>query len=203
TLKNAIGVRRFIIGSLSLAVLTFVVWITGMLEKRGINILTDIQPWIIAAFVILLVIAYWILEYATKLRRQLTPKLSATFNPQGGSIVMTPVKQQKDGRVTDEWNAVYIRGLVTAESEIAVANCTPFLVSVRKKASTGVFMDTQYVDDLQLPWSMIGHEPITIPKGIRRYFDIIQIDEKSMQPSICTAWPLTLRKLFDDKTSYQ
>lgn len=211
-LQAGIGPRRYVYASIFLAVIAISKWLVGQAREHGITALADIPVWTVGVIVLLIATAYWLLEYAVHLRRQLAPKLSLSFNPERGSIVTTPLKDKVKMKLADqefvqemnERRGVYIRGLVTAVSEKTVSQCTPYLVGVRKKhAATGMFTDTQYLDDLQLPWSLIGERDISIPQGVRRYFDVVTIDEKVMQPRIASQWPLTLRNLFDDKTTYQ
>jgi len=171
--------------------------------------LIGIPTWAIGVIVGFGLLLWWMVEYAVRLRRSLTPKLSIGL----GGIVTTPVKEKtksldlKTGLVTtktDEYQAVYLRGVVVAESEKAVSHCMAYLTGVRKKDKTTLqYTATQYLDDIQLPWSYIGREAITIPKGVRRYFDILDVHERRMRPDPCGVWPLTLRKLFDDHTSYR
>ncbi len=68
--------------------------------------------------------AVWLLEYAVKLRRELAPKLSLSFDSGGGSIVETPEKKRDQaGNAVKEWRAIYVRIAVDAESKRSVRQC--------------------------------------------------------------------------------
>ena len=213
TIQEGIGVRRFVIGSIVLLVLGVYEWLSIKLAERGMTALTGIPTWAIGVTVGLALLFWWMLEYAVRLRGSLSPKLRVEFRPDSGGIIQTPIKQTKrtidrnTNNVTEEtteYQAVYVRGLVTATADKAVSDCMAYLTGVRKKdPNTGQYAATQYLDDLQLPWSHIGREAITIPKGIRRYFDIVNVHEPTMRLDPSGPWPLTLRKLFDEHTSYQ
>jgi hypothetical protein len=211
-LKEGLGVRRFLYAGFALLVVRFTAWFNQVLMERGMPGFLDIPEWAIWLLVLFGFVAFFVTEYAVKLRRQLAPKLAVSFAPERGCVVTTPIKEQtteisnsgmKNIR-TVERRQVEIRALVTANSEMAVKDCVPYLTGVRKKdPASGVFLQTNYLDDLQLRWHMDSPGAITIPKDVRRYFTIVHIDEKVMQPRIATEWPLTIRNLFDDKTTYQ
>lgn len=74
-LLEAIGVRRFVLGSITLLAVGFVHWVSGRLAQRGMNWIADIPTWSIATIVVLILVGWWILEYAVRLQRQLAPKL--------------------------------------------------------------------------------------------------------------------------------
>lgn len=212
-IQEGVGVRRFVIGSMVLVALGAYAWIAAKLEERGVSALTGVPTWAIGAMVALGLLFWWMVEYAVRLRSQLAPKLCVEFKPDSGGIVMTPIKETKQifdplsgaiKEVKTEYQAVYVRGLVTAATEKEVGACSAYLTGIRKKdPKTMQYTATQYLDDIQLNWSHIGLKAITIPKGVRRHFDIVDVHERRMQPNPCGVWPLTLRKVFDDHTSYQ
>lgn len=210
-LKEAFGVRKYVVLGMVGGIATMLDALNEKLHSKGIVLFNDPSFYLVAAGIVVLLVAFWIFEYAYKLRQRLTPKVELSFSDSGG-VVSSPVKDRvpvvQNGMVTvldsNERTCIYIRGLVKAISDRAVVGCVAYLVGVRKMdPQTKAILTTHYLDDIQLPWSGMAVSPITIPAGVRRYFDIIQIDEKIMEPYIATGWPLTLRKLFDDKTTYQ
>lgn len=215
----ALGIRRSVILGILAACLKvaelLVEWMAQYLpEPLGGPAVIQIGPfgsWAIGAFLALLLFSYWVIEYAVKLREELRPKIKLSFNPNQGCLITTPIKTKTiektlDGDVerSTERRGLEIRAMVSSESEKAVQGCTPYLVGIRKKDPvTGVYLTTNYIDDLELPWHMGYRSPITLPRGIRRYFNIIMIDENVKQPRLNTGWPLTLRNILDDKTTYE
>jgi len=211
-LQEAIGLRKFVIFGLLLAVFRGLQWAADEMAGRGMSALGNIPIWYLGSLFSVLLLAYWLLEHSSQQRRDLTPKLVLSFRPERGGIVSTPIKEttrtiRGDGSVVEqnsEYTAVYIRGLATSGSERAVSGCVPFLTGVRKlNRETQQWESKHYFDDIQLPWSLIGNQELTIPKGVRRHFDILDVHERRMRIDPCGVWPLTARGLFADYTKYQ
>lgn len=212
TLVAAVGVRRFVIGSIALLALAIVNRLSGELEERGIPWPTEPASWVYAAIVVLAIICWWLVGYGTRLREELEPRLSAHFDPAGGCVVASPIKRRVQRfhppaqivDTTEEWEAIYIRALVTAQSKKAVADCVAYLSAVKKRdLATGAYLETKYADSMQLEWATIGYGEITIPPGIRRYCVCLVVDEKEGQPRLNGTWPLMLRDLFKEHARYE
>jgi hypothetical protein len=67
--SDGIGPRRFALGAVLVAVTTAVKYAASRWLGPGMSL--DFPPWMAGALVLLLLIAWWMLEYAVRLRRQL------------------------------------------------------------------------------------------------------------------------------------
>jgi len=198
---EAAGMRKCLLNGAVSSMLAWLHWIANHLHAASANqtgnrMIWNIPSWTVGLICFLLIAFYWMLEYAVMLRRRLTPKLVVTFSEQGG-IVETPEKSEKD-----EWRAVYIRGKVVAKSHVEIMDCRAYLVNVQKRTRSGNFVDTQFVDPLELIWSVTGLNTANIPAEMGMYFNIVKIDERDKKLCLPTAWPLTLRTLFDDSRDF-
>lgn len=212
-ISEAMGPRRFIAIGLVIAIFRGVQWVADEARAHGISGIVGYPLWLVGTLVGVLMLAWWLLEYAVRLHRRLTPTFSLMFNPSGGGLVLSPVKKHlavhSGGQLIRtevvEGEAVYIRGLVTAITESALTECSAYLTGVRKKDKSGSYMTTQYLDSLQLPWSIMQDRFITIPQGIQRYFDIVEIHNGPGDQPVPGGgvMPLTLRNLFRDHTTYE
>ena len=66
---DGVGARRFTIGAIFTAVVTLVVYLANALNEPAM--VSRFVPWLIAVVVLAILVAWWIVEYAVKLRRQL------------------------------------------------------------------------------------------------------------------------------------
>jgi len=199
------GPRRYMLVPLVGAVTAFVDWVFARLAESGVSYIFGWPAWVTGIIAALLLVAWWLLETVVRLREQLAPKLSLSFNPDDGGIIKTPEKEKdkKTGFVIKKWETVYVRASVETSTEIAVENCTPFLVSVAKKSDG--FRKTQFIDPIQLPWSLTTTGAIQMYKGVRRHVDVLKansIQNKLELPDQCI-WPLTLGDFFENETTYR
>jgi hypothetical protein len=66
---DGVGARRFTIGAIFTAVVTFVVYLANALNEPAM--VSRFVPWLIAVVVLAILVAWWMVEFAVKLRRQL------------------------------------------------------------------------------------------------------------------------------------
>ena len=84
-------------------------------------------------------------------------------------------------------SACYVRVKVQNAGRTLARQCRAYLVSVEKREN-GRFVETGYVDTIQLAWSAQGapkHDPerrylpMDIPNGINQFFDVFATDNRS------------------------
>ena len=93
TLNAALGVKRFIIASVVTVVLALLEWAN---ENFQVNWLPDIPAWTVIVGVPLILITWWVFEYAHKLKQRLEPRLSVTFDPKIPHYMTTEPKHSRE-----------------------------------------------------------------------------------------------------------
>ena len=81
TIHAAFGIKRYLLAPLFGAVAGAADWLIRWLTEIGVGQWINIPSWAIGVFVTLLVSMIWILEYATKLRKERDPNVSVIFDP--------------------------------------------------------------------------------------------------------------------------
>ncbi|MFZ1992004.1 MAG: hypothetical protein WAW96_19790, partial [Alphaproteobacteria bacterium] len=123
TIKEAVGVRRFIFASVVLAVLGAIKW----LVSRGSPWASQIPTWSVMIIVPLVLLLWWLLEYANRSRLQAIPALriehgdSAPFSVTEPSMSINPAVRT-------------IRIKVTNTGQLNLDNC---LVKLEEMTSGG------------------------------------------------------------------
>jgi len=212
---EAAGPRKYVIGTVIAAIIFAIDWIEDQaqslvarwlsldVEAGGPEMILGAPSWIVGLTVLFALFWWWMLEYAVRLRRQLAPKLSLSFDENGGRTI-TPEKQKNEtGATVDEWQTLYLRVCATALSTKTVENCSAYLVSIEKQDNAGVFHKTHFTDPMQLPWSHIGIHEINIPARVPHYIDVLRVSDRRQRLDFAAPWPLTLRGFFKDHTTYK
>lgn len=163
--------------------------------------------WAWAGIGFFLLTSWWLLEYGLRLQKKLTPRFEIGFDPDAGCLVRSILKfKNVDGSLHHESEAVYVRGLVKATARTQLESCAAYLTGIKKRdAASGVFVNVPWSDDLQLPWSITNRLEVSVPSEVRRYFNIVRVEKKKNELELPEGvlWPLRLRGLFDDKTTYR
>jgi hypothetical protein len=143
-------------------------------------------------------------DEARKFAEALIPKLELDFDPNLGGIIETPEKIRNPDGTTQEYDATYVRIRVKTKSKKAVHSCSAFLINVEKKNGNGDFEKTDFIDPIQLPWSLLRAEPVDIPYLITRSVDVVfSTTRNNNELDFRGTWPLTLRQFFRDHTTYR
>ena len=217
--KTIVGHRKYVLGAIFAAIITFfdqiqagvrwalLRWLQIYSPPRGDDMIFGFPSWILGITAFLGLLFWWTLEYALRQHRQLTPRVSLTFDSDKGCVRISPIKHlNQDGTLRDENEVLTICGLVTTESKKTVERCTAYVTNVKKKnPNTGIFNNTEYIDDLSLPWAITNQTEIDIPHGIRRYFGILSAEKggTKLQWASGIVWSLRHRTLFNDHTTYE
>jgi hypothetical protein len=163
--------------------------------------------WGLLAFLILLL--YFVVEHATRLRLRLVPKLRLSFGPVEEAIVQTPVRTPTGQLVytgpttltfgTSEHMASYVRIRVEAISETTVRGCTAFLIGLEKRTPPS----SQFIP-IRLPQDVaLGAQPFDVFPHVRCIVDFLFCSANDNKLTVTGAWPLGLRDAFDDIATYR
>lgn len=71
-IRVALGSRRYLLAPVFGSIAGFFSWLADEFNKAGMNALVGFPPWAVATIVMLLMIAWWLLEYAEKLQTQIS-----------------------------------------------------------------------------------------------------------------------------------
>ena len=195
---EALGHYRFLLPSTIGAAIGATDWLKPHLTRfSAMEEVIGIPSWVVGVLVFFLISAFQVLNYAIKLRRKITPNIQISFDPEG-SIVETEQEIRSSQGPSRMCNARYVRGLVTTQAEVAVMDCSVYLTEVSQRTSSGAFERTKFLDGAPLLWATSESQyNVKIAKGIRRYFDILHVndDTNSLQLAM-NATPFRLVDLF-------
>ncbi len=160
-----------------------------------------------AALIAVVALGVWTIFSLSKLtlrqEDELAPSIAVEFPAGGGGMVETPEKARNvDLSTSAEWSTIYIRVRVESTSKMVARGCSAHLVAIEKDVGNG-FQPTAFVDSLQLPWALIGVGEVDIPYRVKRFVDVIKINDRDKKLKFVVPWPLTLRNFFDDHATYR
>lgn len=203
TAKEALGIRRFLIGSIVTAFVGLGDQLANAILHTSLAAFFGIPRPIIWIGVGLLLLLHRLLEYSNNLRDDLRPKLTLSFVEDGGGKVQTPEKlRNEQGQVIKEWQAIYLRIKAESTSSKKVRECSAFLIGIERKHCADKLTSYKLTDPIQLAWSNIGIREVDIPHSIPRYVDVLKTTNERNKLEFTGPWPLTLRGIFDEQITY-
>src|SRR5947209_7588399 len=87
TLAEAVGTRRFIIGSVVTVAVAALHWLSG---APGMSWIANIPNYAFAAVIAASLLFWWILSYATQLRKQREPKIDVFLDQKHSGVKLYP-----------------------------------------------------------------------------------------------------------------
>ena len=211
----AMGVRRYVVTGVAGIVATAFTWLKGHIpEEWPVGWLLNTPLWAILVMTVIVFVSWFVLDYATVLRKQIEPKVTISF-PRNGSIIETPQFYEIMKRVEEsgvfysgmekaQRSAIYIRGRIDSQSAIAIKECNVFLTEVQREVSPGNFKSTDFLDAIPLSWASSEHQySVSVPSGVPRFFDIVCINETDNLLEFTSVRPLRLLNLFREAGTYR
>jgi hypothetical protein len=185
-----------IIGSIAATLLSVArTW----LDQQGITV--NLPPsWIIVVLSGAVLIAFWFLNHATKLRLQTVPHVKVGLAPVKNAILKHPA--ERGGTLESQKRVV--NGKVTGISQ-GVHNCEANITAIRYQAAEGeVFVAVPEFASFTLEWTRHGGPWDAVPQGITKYFKIVQAREDDNRLHIPGAQEIALfRQLFRKPGRYE
>ncbi len=185
-----------IIGSVAATLLTFTrTW----LDQQGVTI--DLPPnWVIIVLVGALLVAFWFLNHATKLRLDTVPHVKIGLAPVENAIVKHPIA----GGGTMESQKRVVNGKVFGVSQ-GVHNCEANVTAIRYQNAEGeAFVSAPEFASFTLEWTRNGGQWDAVPRGVTKYFRIVQANEDDNRLHIPGAQEIALfRRLFAKPGKYE
>jgi hypothetical protein len=203
TLLDAFTLRRVIAVPILVATVTAVIHGSAALSKIFAhgdgNTLLGAPSWYWGIIAGILLIFWFLLEHANRLRLELKPKLKVSFNPDVEGIVRTPtvILLPNNQRIDDL--ATYVRITLTCLSGVTVKNCAAFLTKIEKKLpGAAEYSDVPINGSLpMLPSPIDVHPRVPIP------VDFLKAGRYENKLGLSFEWPLRLLEAFDDIASYR
>lgn len=172
---------------------------------RSINEYLSFDLWPHLLWLAFFLFTVWLFFALVRMQGLIEPQIIVNRVPQSDLLLDSPVKTlDLYGKVLEEHKAKYLCGAAESISEVEVRDCRPFLTGIRKyDGGTGRFEDTGLNEALKLHWSIGHEETISLPKHIRRLFNILVFDQNSNEPRIDATWPLRYRGIMGDPGTYR
>lgn len=177
TLAAASGPRRFIVGSVVTVVAVALAWLKSRMMWAG-----AIPNWTVWVIVPLLLVLYWVLQYATRLRKEAEPRLRLEFEPGYPYEITEPFNA--NGQATRTF-----RVRVTNAGSTTLTDCIVYLQDFedsqgQKGAFTPIALRTQH----QAIRRSDKRGPFTLRAGQHKYVDVAILDEITLNSQICLCY---------------
>jgi hypothetical protein len=134
TIKEAVGPRRFIIGSAITAALAALQLLSGVPHMGWIS---SIPNYAIAVAVAALLFLWWLLDYAASLREQREPKIKVFLDKKHDGVKLYPSKIHMRSGPPIDGLSKWIQVTVCSETDAPLIDCEARLVGVERIESKG------------------------------------------------------------------
>jgi hypothetical protein len=149
-----------------------------------------IPSWIIGLTLALLLAFVWMMEYALKLQRELTPRVTVKFDN-------TIPSCQSVSRFVDGTDAVCFRIEVENAGAKTVHYCEAYLTQVYRVG------DPVHMGPMRLTWATSPTPFVSLPKHVKRHVDVFRVrQEAAVFVSSELGWPINQEHFFDRLGEY-
>jgi hypothetical protein len=214
TLLGALTLRRVIALPIMFAVVAAAVragqTVTAYLLEHEWRFV-GLPPWAFGLFALLLLLIYFLIEYANRLRTELEPKLKVCFDRERGCLVDSPVQHYQDQPSTlvqgavqkvliKETRALFARIRADALSRTKVLGCSAFITAIESRIEAGATF-TKY--PIQDPIPLSTHEVDVSPR-VPCFWDFITVSQETGSvPQFPVPIKLTLRDAIKQPGTYR
>ena len=190
TIRDALSVQRVLALPIIFAVVTAAIHLAPVIAEREPMFLS-MPAWMWGFVAFLLLLLYFVIEHATRLRLRLLPKLKLSFNPNEEGIAQTPTNIER--------MASYVRIRVEALSATTVKGCTASLVGLDKRVPPS----SEFVP-IPLDHGMaLRDQPFDVFPNVRSTVDFLVCIDNINKLTPTGYWPFSLRGAFDDVATYR
>ncbi len=186
-LNAALGAKRYMLVPITGAIVGSFGWVISRLAEASLESLIGVPSWAVGIFAGLLLATYWIFEYAVQLKRHLTPKLEASFNPGSGGVSVTTLTERAPGTFAEP--VKYVRLAVKTTSRKSVRECVAKLVRIEHRLESERTETLWDQDALPLTWSVTGGYETTVDDLTKRYVDVGRVLKNLGRFEILTVIP--------------
>ncbi len=211
TLVGALTLRRVIALPIMVAVVTLAIRgaaaLSAYLLEHEWRFL-GLPPWAFGLLAGLLLLLYFLLEYANRLRLELEPKLQISFDRERGCVVDSPMQHYQDqpgvyGGVRrvliGETRALFARIRADALSKTKVRDCSAFITAIESRTQPGPFTKHPIQDPIPL-----GPQEVDVSPRVPRFWDFITVSQEAgSAPQFAVPILLTLRDAIKQPGTYR
>jgi hypothetical protein len=182
-----------------LAQKTVLHWLASSSGEKG-SIILGIPSWFWGITLFFVFLFLWMLHTALTFKRELTPALDVSFNPEAEGIVKTRTEifDSRGLKVQDDM-ATYVRVTLTSRSQKTVKGCVAFVTKLEKRSNPkGSFMEFPLRGALpltQVPIDVFPRVPATV--------DFLKVGLSDNQLGWTVPAPFRLDGALDDIATYR
>lgn len=210
TIVDAFTLRRVIALPIVIAVVTAVVHGSAALSQFFFHqegrMLLGLPSWAFGVLAGLLLMLFFLLEQATRLRLEIQPKLKVSFDAERGCLVISPVQhfRQEPGTYNDtprtvlarETKSIFARVRADTTSISKVRGCVAYITAIEsKKQPTDPFQRHPIHDPIPL-----ALQEADIPSKVPWFWDFITI---SLEPGSAPQFPVPVKLTLYDAVKEQ
>ena len=167
TLGEAVGVRRFTIDGAAAVGLGVVAWLAS---NWGARPLSTTATWFVWVIIAIGLIAFWLLNYATKLRLEKLPKLKVGFDKKDQTCFH---ETYVDGN--PEAKVIYVAVLPRALSATPVKRCVGYLNSISELGDDEQWHRASFISRRMLEWGTVGFLPVDIDNVTDQALNVFRV----------------------------
>jgi hypothetical protein len=175
TVTYSIELKRALAIPFIIAVVTAVIRLVPVLGGGpGVLLGVPAVAWGIGAA--LLLILYYMIEYATGLRMRLQPKFAVLYDNNSQSF-RKPIKLTADQGVTTT-RGVSIRAEVRCLSSSEIEQCSGYLTKIEYRHHGSPFSEIPIYEPNILPWALEEFSPVSVFPNVPKYLGICSSREE-------------------------
>lgn len=200
-LREALTLQRVFAISLMFAAATAVATLSSQIAQwisgEGAMLL-GVPSWAWGLLASLALTGWFLLEYALRLKREVTPRVRASFDAEKAGITLAIERPVNPGALSPHgFRATYIRFRVETLSKKAVRDCTAHIIGIWKRPSDGpqTEIDLPHVVQLERQFDVLPYA--------HRMIDFLRCAETDNKLVPTVPWPFHLEHAFRDPATYR
>ena len=167
TIGEAVGGRRYAIDGAAAVGLAVAEWLASHWEGWPLSTTPRLFIW---GTIALGLVAFWLLNYATKLRLEKLPKLAVGFDKKDHTCFH---ETYVDGN--SEAKVIYVAVLPRALSVTPVKGCVGWLNSISELGDDEQWHRTPFVSRRMLEWGTMGFQPVDIDNVTDQALNVFRV----------------------------
>jgi len=189
-IKTALAERRYVVGVIVAAVVSFIDQLQALAKwalAKWLNIhppyeydgmIFGFPSWMVGLTVLFALLFWWMLEYAVRLRKRLTPLLAISYDNSRADC--NKFVYTSSDNWTTQTHTRSIRVCVECNSDVNVERCSGFITQIEYRAHGGQFSEIPLYEPGYLQWALEEpkeFEPVTVYPRVKRYLGVCYAKE--------------------------